>query len=155
MKKLNSILAVTVILMAGTVLTSCQTPDQKVDAARDKVQDARQDLNKAQKEAYDAENKQIDAEEWKTFKSETEISIKNNELRIAELKVQLEKPGKTFDAIYKQRIETLEQKNKDMRIRLDAYEKDGTDWETFKREFNNDMNELGKALKDFTIDSKK
>jgi len=28
------------------------------------------------------------------------------------------------------------------------------EWETFKREFNHDMDELGKALKDLTVDNK-
>jgi DNA-directed RNA polymerase subunit N (RpoN/RPB10) len=35
-----------------------------------------------------------------------------------------------------------------------AYEKSQSDWEAFKREFNHDMEELGKALKDLTVDNK-
>jgi len=65
----------------------------------------------------------------------------------------LNKPGKILDPIYKQRIETLEEQNRDLKVRLDVYEKNNSDWETFKREFNHDMDELGKALKDFTVDN--
>jgi hypothetical protein len=38
---------------------------------------------------------------------------------------------------------------------MDTYEKKQSDWESFKREFNHDMDELGQALKDLTVDNKK
>lgn len=154
MKKLIFILAIATSMVAGTIFTSCQSRDQKVDAAKIKVQDARQELIEAQTDAYDAEAAKISAEEWKAFKIEARDYIKNNELRIAELRVQLEKPGKIFDPIYKNKIEVLEQKNLDMKNRLNAYEKDQSDWEVFMTEFNRDMKELVKALKEFSIVSK-
>jgi hypothetical protein len=154
MKKSIFILAVTTTLMAGAIFTSCQSNNQKVEDAKDKVQDARQDLIEAQTEAYNAEAAKLNAEEWKAFKLETENNIKNNELRIAELRVQLEKPGKIFDPIYKNKIEVLEQKNLDMKNRLIFYENNQSDWEIFKTEFNHDMNELVKALREFSFDSK-
>lgn len=154
MKKLTFILAVTISLFAGAIFTSCQSNDQKVKAAKERVQDARQDLIEAQTEAYDAEAANINAEEWKAFKVETDNNIKNNELRIAELRVQLEKPGKIFDPVYKNKIEVLEQKNLDMKNRLNAYKKRQNNWEIFKAEFNHDMEELKKALREFTFVSK-
>jgi len=42
-----------------------------------------------------------------------------------------------------------------MRARLVAYEKSQSNWESFKREFNHDMDEIGQALKDLTVDNKK
>lgn len=59
-----------------------------------------------------------------------------------------------LDPLYEKRIETLEQQNKDFRKKIEDYEKSQTDWEIFKREFNHDMDELGKALKDLTVDNK-
>jgi len=39
---------------------------------------------------------------------------------------------------------------------LDSYKNDAdSDWQSFKREFNHDMDELGHSLKDFTVDNKK
>ena len=154
MKKSIFILAVTTSLLAGAIFTSCQSNEQKVDDAKNKVQDARQDLIKAQTDAYNAEAAKINAEEWKAFKIEIDNNTKNNELRIAELRVQLEKPGKIFDPIYKNRIEVLEQKNLDMKNRLNAYKKSQSDWEVFKSEFNQDMKELQKSLREFSFDSK-
>ena len=155
MKKTLLTLAIATALITGTIFTGCKSPVQKEEAAKDKVQDAKQDLKEVRNDANAEAQKVATAEEWKTFKSESEVKIKNNEIRIAELKVKMKKRGKTLDALYAKRIETLEQKNRDLRTRLDAYEKSESDWEVFKREFNHDMDELGQALTDFTVDNKK
>jgi hypothetical protein len=62
-------------------------------------------------------------------------------------------PGKTLDPLYEKKIEILEQQNKDLKKRIEDYETSQSDWEKFKSEFNHDMEELGKALKDFTVDN--
>ena len=155
MKKTIFILAVTITLMAGTIFSSCQSSIQKQEAAQDKVQDARQDLNAAQKDASAAAQVVATAEEWKTFKSESELKIRDNEIRITELNVKMKKPGEIFDEIYEKKITNLEQQNKEMRARLVAYEKSQSNWESFKREFNHDMDAIGQALKDLTVDNKK
>lgn len=141
--------------MAGTIFTSCQSSIQKQEAARDKVQDARQDLNAAQKDANAAAQVVATAEEWEAFRNESELKIKANEIRITELNVKMKKPGEIFDEIYEKKITNLEQQNKEMRARLVAYEKSQSNWESFKREFNHDMDEIGQALKDLTVDNKK
>lgn len=127
---------------------------QKEEAARVKVENAKSDLKDARIEANTLAQKVATAEEWRIFKSESEIKIKANDVRIAELKVQLNKPGKLLDPLYVKRIETLEAQNRGMQNRIIIYEKNQSDWETFKREFNHDMDELGKALKDVFTDNK-
>jgi chromosome segregation ATPase len=134
------------MLIAGSVFTGCNSPAQNENAAQ-------QDLNEAQNEANEDAQKVATAEEWAAFKIEANAKIQDNEVRIADLTVRLNKPGKILDPIYKKRIETLEEQNRDLKARLDVYEKNNSDWETFKREFNHDMDELGKALKDFTVDN--
>jgi len=155
MKKVIITLAVSTMLIAGAIFTSCKSPAQKEDAAKAKAEEAQQDLNSAQKDANAEAQKVATAEEWKAFKSESELKIKDNEIRIAELKAKMKKPGKVFDSMYEKKIDNLEQQNRDMRVRMDAYEKSQSDWESFKTEFNHDMDELGKALKDLTVDNKK
>jgi|ERR1051325_11109541 outer membrane murein-binding lipoprotein Lpp len=155
MKKTIFTLAVATTLMAGTIFTGCQSSDAKVDAAKDKVQDAKQDLKEVQKDANTEAQKAANAEEWKKFKSESEIKIRDNEIRIAELREKMKKSGKTLDALREKRIDELEQKNRDLRSRIDAYDKSQSNWESFKREFSHDMDELGQALKDLTVDNKK
>jgi hypothetical protein len=154
LKKIISTLAIA-MLIAGTIFTGCQSSAGKEEAAQAKVKDAKQDLKEVQNEANADAQKAATAEEWKAFKSESEAKIKDHEIRIAELKAKMKKPGKTFDALYEKRIDALEQKNRDLKIRMEAYEKSQSDWESFKREFNHDMDELVQALKDITVDNKK
>ncbi len=154
MKRTIFILSATITLIAGTIFTSCQSTAQKQDAANEKVQDARQDLNEAKTDANTIGQELATAEEWATFKSESEVKIRDNEIRITELTVKMNKPGEVFDELYKNKISNLELQNKEMRTRLIEYEKSQSNWETFKREFNHDMDELGKALKDLTVDNK-
>jgi hypothetical protein len=66
----------------------------------------------------------------------------------------IKKPGKTLDALRENKIDKLEQLNSDLKARLEAYEKNQSDWVSFKIEFNNDMDELGKDIKDLTVDNK-
>lgn len=63
--------------------------------------------------------KAVIPEERKTFKSEFELRIKANEIRITELNVKIKKPEERFDALYEKKIATLEQQNKEMRARGD------------------------------------
>jgi len=141
--------------MAGTIFSSCQSSIQKQEAAQDKVQDARQELNAAQEEVNAEAELVATAEEWKAFRNESELQIKANEVRITELNVKMKQPGEIFDALYEKKIANLELQNKEMRARLVAYEKRNSNWETFKREFNHDMNAIGQALNDLTVDNKK
>ena len=67
----------------------------------------------------------------------------------------MKKPGEIFDSIYEKKITDLELQNKEMRSRLVAYENSQSNWETFRREFNHDMDAIGQALKDLTVDNKK
>ena len=154
MKKIILTLVVATAFLTGTIFTGCQSSSQKEASARDNLQEAKQDLKDVQKDANEEAQKLANAEEWETFKSDAEIIIRNNEIRIADLRVKLNKEGKILDPMYEKKIETLEQQNKDLKRRIEDYEKSHSDWETFKREFNHDMDELGKALKDIGVDNK-
>lgn len=92
--------------------------------------------------------------EWEEFKKYSESAIQQNEVIIEDLKVKMKNSGKTADSLYVQRINTLEQNNKDMKRRITDYEKDQSNWATFKREFNHDMEALGTALKDISKNNK-
>jgi len=148
MKISISTVVVAATLIMGALFTSCGSSTPKEEAAQAQVQEAKEELSDARKEAT--------AEEWKAFKDESELKIQVNEIRIAELKAKIKKSGKELDALYEKKIDALEQQNKDMKARISAYETNKkSDWESFKREFNHDMDELGKALKDLTVDNKK
>lgn len=155
MKKSIFSLAIAATFMAGAIFTSCQSPAEKVEGAEAKVQDAKQDLKEVQKDANAEAQKAANAEEWRIFKSESEVKIRANETYIAELKEKMKRSGRALDAVYAKNIEALEQKNKDMRSRIDVYDKSQSNWESFKTEFGRDMDELGQALKNLAVDNKK
>ena len=148
MKRTMITLAMVSTLIAGTVFTGCNPSTAKVEVAQENVQDAKQELKEAQKDAT--------AEEWKAFKDESNVKIKDNENRIAELKAKMKRSGNKLDALYGKKIAELEQKNIELKARIDTYETSAhSNWESFKLEFNHDMDELGKAMKDLTVNNTK
>ena len=153
MKKTIYTLALTTFIV-GSLLVGCQTSTKKELEAKDKVTDAQREVRDAKKELIEAK-KEATTEEWQTFKNETAVKVNENENKIAELKAKMKKTGNSIDAIYAKKIEELEQKNKDIEVKVETYKNDrSSDWESFKREYNHDMTELGQALKDMTIDNK-
>ena len=93
------------------------------------------------------------AEEWAEFKREAEEKIDANEKRIAELREKRKKAGKVMDKVYEERIEALQERNRNLRLKITNYETNKTDWDKFKEEFNRDMDELGKAIGDIFKDN--
>ena len=150
MKKLNNSLAIGALFIAANIFTGCQSSDQKVKAANDKVEVAEQNLAVAQNIANVENRKAATAEEMKTFRLETELTVKNNEVSIAELKLKMRKSGTALDELYAQRIDTLEMRNKDLKERFTAYEKSQSDWDNFKFEIKHDLDEIGRVLNELT-----
>jgi len=110
--------------MSGIMFTDYQSSTQKKEAVQAKVQDVKQDLNAAQKDTNAVVQKVATAKEWKTFsKSDFELKIKKNEMRITELNEKMRNPSELFDAFYVQKIANLEKENRFLKSRLDAYEK--------------------------------
>jgi hypothetical protein len=119
------------------------------------VQEARHELADVKKDIIADSLEAVKTEEWRIFRNEADARIRSNDIQIAALKKKMEKPGNKMDADYPQSILDLEKKNKDLQDRMNAYEKNQSDWESFKREYNHDMEELGEALKDFRVNNKK
>jgi chromosome segregation ATPase len=167
-KSIFSLIAAVLFMTTTTFLTSCTSPDKKVENAqvkvdnaqekvadaKDKVADAKDNLTEAQKMANAEAEKVANAAAWKAYKAEAEVKIKANDVRIAELKASMKKSGKAVTAIYKENVAILEKKNAAMKNRISDYDKSQSNWESFKTEFNHDMDELGTALKDFTVNNK-
>jgi len=144
----KTILAITVIaLITGTVFTSCNSSADRVDNAEQALIDADKELKEAN-EAYllDIEN----------YRMETADKIAANNKSIADFNLRIENEKKEVKAEYKKQIAELEQKNSDMEKKMDDYQADGKQkWEAFKTEFSHDMDELGKAFTDLTVNNTK
>lgn len=138
--------------MTGTMMTACESKQDKVQDAQENVNDAKQDLKEAKQDAANDLNAQYPA-----YKNEMQARIDANDQQIASLQEKLAKSGGTrpLDPARQRRVEELKQRNADLRARLYGYEKEKSDWETFKREFNHDMDELGTSIKDIGKDNVK
>jgi hypothetical protein len=148
-KKTISTLAIATLL-ASTVLTSCNSSSEKVEDAKTDVADAKTDMADANKDLAVAKEEYLaDVEK---YRYETAERIAANDRSIAEFKIRVNSEKKAARADYEKKIAELEQKNSDMKSRMDGYNADGKEkWEAFKTEFSHDMDELGKAFNDLTV----
>lgn len=140
-------------LLSSTVLlftlSGCQTAAEKEAAAENKVENAQENLQEAKEETLTEAQKEANDAEWKIFKNNAETTIKNNEIRISALRVKMTQSGKKMDAVYASKIDAMELQNRNLKTRIDAYDKERGNWSSFKTEFGKDMDELGAALTGF------
>ena len=146
MKK-SILILTTLTLITGAIVTSCNTPAQKVEDAQKNVIEANKDLNEANEE-YLAE--------IESYRKVAEDKIAANDRIIADFNSRIEQEKQDVKADYKKKIVLLEQRNSDIKKKLDDFKADGKEkWESFKAEFNRDMDELGNAFKDFIVKNNK
>ncbi len=155
MKKLISTLVLLLLLAVGTLFTACQSAFQKEEADSAKEIADNLAINSSPVVDNSLGSKITNTDEWETFRTEAEAKIRSNEMLLAELSVQLSKPGTALDTLYTKRIKELNKQNQAFINRLNAYEKNRSDWETFKRDYKSDMEELEKVLKDMAAVTKK
>jgi peptidoglycan hydrolase CwlO-like protein len=140
--------------MIGSIVTSCKPNTEKEQIAQDSVDSAKVAVTEAEDDLDEAK-RAATAEEWQQFKEDTNAKIDDNNAKIAELKLKIKKTGKDIDKAYQKNIDAMEQKNKELKNKIDSYQNDvNSDWKSFKREFNHDMDELGQSLKHFTVNNK-
>lgn len=85
--------------------------------------------------------------EIESYRKETADKITANDQSIADFKARVAKEKKDVKADYEKQIAALEQKNTDMKKKLDSYKADSKEeWVKFKTEFGADMDNLGKAF---------
>ncbi|GAB2616780.1 hypothetical protein GCM10027035_11430 [Emticicia sediminis] len=138
---------VSAIFMFAIIVVACSSPTEKVE-------DAKTDVVEANKELDDA-NVEYMADMAK-YKTETAEKIAANEVIIKDFNTRIASQKKDAQVEYRQKVAELEQKNTDMKKKMDDYKLDGKEnWEKFKTEFNHDMDELGKAFKDLTVNNVK
>jgi len=141
---------VIVLFFSLALISSCMSNDQKKEDAQNKTQTALENLNAAQINENKVAQKVATEEELKTFRLESELKIKSNEVSIAKLKLKMNQPGSSLDEVYARRIDSLQLKNQNLKTRMGNYEKIHTDWGKFKSDFNRDLNQLGKTLNSLT-----
>ena len=138
---------ITALLVAGTLLISCQSSTSKLESAKENMNAATQkvvDANEAFNEALQ--------DSIQEFRDASVKQIKHNEMKIKEFKSKIAKEKKEVRIENEKKLAELEQKNNELLSRMDNYKDDRqAKWDIFKAEFNHDMNELGEAFQGLTI----
>ena len=142
MKKTILTIATTAMFITGAVFISCNTPTENLEDAKAKIEEAKEDLSDANQEYI---------KDLESFRTETDKTIETNKLSIADFKSRIDLEKKEAKADYTEKIEDLEKKNTDIKKRLDDYKAAGKEnWEKFKTQFTQDMENLGQAFLDLS-----
>lgn len=152
MRTLKASALVVMGLMTLALIAGCsKSSNQQMKDAKADVSTARQSMKDAAVDVQAAAR-----EEWLKFKNECETRIAANDKIVAEYKAKMADASDKRREQYDKRIDALEAKNKELRTKLYEYQDGGkTEWEKFHSEFSRDMDELGTAFKDFTVDNTK
>jgi hypothetical protein len=144
MKKLMySKMAVAFFLVA--TLASCNQTNE-AGASQQNVDAAKENLDEAE-EAYLMEIEQ--------YKQSEQAKIEANEQKLAEFKARIA-ADKKADPALTTRMEDMERRNAAMKQRLAEFKADSKDnWESFKTEFDHDMNVMGDAFADLFTNNEK
>lgn len=133
-------LVIVTVLITGTMFMSCQSSSEKVDQAKENVTEAEQELNQAIKDSI------------VQFRKESEQQISAYDKSIADLKAKIATEKEDARVTYEKTLAELEQKNELLKSNLKDFKDDEIDrWESFRDEFREDMNDLGSAIKNFTV----
>jgi len=144
----NSILILTVTtFLAGGIISGCNLSEKKVQKAEDSVvntMDNAEEMNQALNDSI------------KQFKMASEQKIDEYQQDIADLKAKMKTEKAENKALYEKNLAVLQKKSDDLITKLNDYKYEGqSNWDAFKNEFTHDMNELGTAFKDLTVNNVK
>lgn len=150
MKKLILSL-VAVAFVAGTTLTTFgQVPDKQAVKARENLKEEKKDVVVAKEDLKIA--KQDSLSDYQMLSKESAIKLKNNEKCIADLRTAITAKNSKDQAEDQKKVSLLEVKNNNLRKELADYKVEGsTKFTAFKSEYNKDLDQLAKELKDFKV----
>lgn len=149
------------ICVAFTTTNSNAQANKESEQARKELKEAQKDVYKSNKNLKDAKNdlqiaSQDSIDDYIAVKQDAEISIANNKKTIAELRAKKSNLTAKLKANYNSQITSLERMNNKLQYDINtANHTNSSKWESFKREFKHDLNELGNALKDIGVNNTK
>lgn len=154
MKKSMFMLTIPALLSASLFFTSCSTSADKVEDAKEDVTGAKSDLQDAREDLQDANQEYL--ADVESYRRETAAKIEANNQSLIAFNTQIKNESMEARADYRRQLDELERKNDNMRSRMDDYKVNGqSNWESFKKEYNRDMDALGVAFKNLTVDNVK
>lgn len=145
--KIPNLIIAFISITTLALLVSCKSPAEKVEKAEEEVTEANQNLEKANEEYLN---------DVEAYRLQTADKIADNEKNIIEFNARIEAKKKDANDDYKKKVAELDKKNNDMKKKMADYKASGKEnWENFKTEFNHDMDALGQAFKDLSVNNVK
>jgi len=140
-----------VAFMAGTLSTTFgQVPDKQSVKARENLKEEKKDVVVAKQDLKVAQKDSVS--EYQKLTKESEIKFKSNEQSIADLRATITKTNSKEMVNDQKKVSMLEVKNDNLKRELADYKVLGqTQFNSFKAEFNRDLAQLAKELKDFKV----
>lgn len=136
----NQLLDILFIAFLNITFLSCTNTIKKNE--RGAMEQERADIEQKNNEL------QADIKEYKRINNEY-INANNN--KIVEFRAKINSWRQEDRSDYLKKINDLEQKNLDIKTKLDNFRDDGeVNWGIFKSEFNNEIKELNQTFKEFT-----
>lgn len=151
MKNSIKVIAIASLFLTSSLI-SCQSSSEEVDNAKEDVRDANEDVKEANEELNIAEQEYM--QDVENFRAEITSRIDANNKEVAELKESISNENSKLRSIHEKELAELEAKNEELKQKMDDYKgesKGREKWETFKKEFGYDMDELGKSLKNLGV----
>jgi maltose-binding protein MalE len=141
MKHSISILT-TLTLIAGFILTACDSPSNKMQDAETSVIEADRDLEMAKSE--------VEAE-LMVYRSKNDERIMEYNRTIGEIKKKIENESDMDIKVrMEEKLSEHEATHRNLEREMDNYKASGRDnWDNFKDSFSNRMDDLGDSLDDF------
>jgi len=134
--------AIAIILFNGCKLATKDKDATVTGDPKENLVEAKESLDEARKDYV---------LKYEAFKLESDNKIAENEKIIAELKAKAKMDGDAAKQNFEKELAALEQKNQSLKEKMSYYKDEGNkEWESFKIEFDRDMDKLGQALKDLT-----
>ena len=135
---------VMIVSMALIMLTGCTSSSKKVKFAKENVAYAKENVVDANQKLNQAVLDSV-----QDYKKHTEEKLLDNEKSLALYKGKIASEKIENRAKFQKEWAALAKRNEQMKQKLENYseEKDGK-WETFKKKFDHDMDELGKSFKE-------
>lgn len=150
MKKLILSLVVIAFIAGTTSTTFSQVPDKQSVKARENLKEEKKDVVVAKQDLKVAQKDSVS--EYQKLTKESELKFKSNEKAIADLRAAITKNKSKEQATDQKKVSLLEDKNNSLKKELADYKVLGqAQFTSFKAEFNRDLDQLAKALKDFKI----
>lgn len=143
-------LGVTMVI-GGLIFSGCHTETRKINYSIANGAESTQDLKKGMKEASEELKNALNVQDWLIFKKVSEFKIRDNDIRIAELKVKMQRRGMKPDPIYRKKLNGLENVNLEMKKKLRVYSENQYEWNSYKNEFKHDLDQLGQTLTDLIV----